>query len=84
MSAAEDDDYYSGDVGVDVVGQDASFPSSISDDLVDQLGDFGNNSDVKYTFYSMKDNKSEEIPVELPEYVATVSLVLCSLVLAVG
>lgn len=45
---------------------------------------FDDNDTTEFVFFSVENNRSEENTIRLPEYVATVSLVLCSLVLAVG
>ena len=39
---------------------------------------------TEFVFLSVENNRSEETTVVLPEYIATTSFVLCSLVLAVG
>ena len=46
---------------------------------------FNESGDLtEFVFHSMENNRSEETTVAVPEYVAMTSLVLCSVVLAVG
>jgi len=45
---------------------------------------FDPNDTTEFVFLSVENNRSEETTVRLPEYVATISLILCSAVLAVG
>ena len=47
--------------------------------------DSDNDTDkTEFIFLSVENNRSEETTVVLPEYIATTSLVLCSIVLGVG
>ena len=42
------------------------------------------DENTEFIFFDVENNRSEENRLELPEYIATTSLVLCSVVLGVG
>ena len=49
------------------------------------MWDSDNGTDqTEFVFLSVENNRSEETTFVLPEYIATTSLVLCSIVLGVG
>eukprot|EP00095_Tigriopus_kingsejongensis_P001885 snap_masked-scaffold1156_size58587-processed-gene-0.9 protein:Tk01885 transcript:snap_masked-scaffold1156_size58587-processed-gene-0.9-mRNA-1 annotation:"neuropeptide gpcr a6a" len=45
---------------------------------------FNDTEKSEFVFLSVENNRSEETTIQLPEYIAVTSLVLCSLVLGVG